>query len=391
MARKRISEFRAKTLLSQALNIHYSGIRIHADNQLPALTDTNPDKVYAVKVDQGVKGRFKKGLVLLNQPASQIPEAIEQLSIKGYTDFIAEPMSPHDPLQERYLALERTRDGITCAYSQHGGIDIETQKHTVQTWILEKNVFTETATRTGISEAYIERLYTAFNDYYLSFLEINPFIIQNNSINILDAAVEVDSTAEFFVNDAWSEEDFTDSGNKQRTVEERNVQQLAAKSQAAFSLEVLNPNGSIFMMLSGGGASIVLADEVYNQGYGKQLANYGEYSGNPNAEETYLYATQVLSLLLKSSAEKKVLIIAGGVANFTDVRVTFTGLIHAMEKLAKELQHQGVKIYVRRGGPYQEEGLQRMQEFLQKEHLLGIVSGPDMVLTDIVTHAIKAL
>src|SRR5206468_4255377 len=137
----------------------------------------------------------------------------------------------------------------------------------------------------------------------------------------LDVAAEVDSAGEFFVHNAWNEEDFRSGQPKKRTDEEVAVTQLAAKSQAAFSLEVLNPNGSISMLLSGGGASIVLADEVYNQGYGKELANYGEYSGNPNAEETYLYTKAVLRLLLQSKAKKKVLIIAGGVANFTDVRI----------------------------------------------------------------------
>jgi ATP citrate (pro-S)-lyase len=142
-------------------------------------------------------------------------------------------------------------------------------------------------------------------------------------------------------------------------------------------------------MLSGGGASIVLADEVHNQGYGKELANYGEYSGNPNAEETYIYAKNLLSLLLKSAAKKKVLIIAGGVANFTDVRITFIGLIKALDEMKTQLQQQDIKVFVRRGGPYQEEGLANMKTFLEKERLLGTISGPEMVLTEVVTMAIQ--
>lgn len=85
------------------------------------------------------------------------------------------------------------------------------------------------------------------------------------------------------------------------------------------------------------------------------------------------------------------LIIAGGVANFTDVRVTFNGLIKALNEVKNELHALGVKIFVRRGGPYQEEGLAKMKEFLEKEQLLGIVSGPEMVLTEIVTKAIEGL
>jgi len=139
------------------------------------------------------------------------------------------------------------------------------------------------------------------------------------------------------------------------------------------------------------GASIVLADEVSNLDYGKLLANYGEFSGNPSAEESYLYTKNVLKLLLKSSADKKVLIIAGGVANFTDVRITFNGLIKALTEMSGYLQKQKIKVFVRRGGPHQNEGLEAMRAFLEKEQLLGVVAGPEMVLTNIVTEAITEL
>ena len=391
MARKRISEFRAKTLLSLALDLRYNGISISSDNPLPGIIQADPDKRYVVKVDQGIKGRFKKGLVALDQSISTIPDAVQQLTDKGFTRFIAEPMTVHDQSHERYLALEQTREGIQLTYSQHGGINIESHQDKLQTWLIDMPTLPIIAHQIGLPEQLLEKLVHTFTKNFFSFVEINPFVFHNGTMYILDAAVEVDSTATFFVNDAWTEEDFTDAGSKKKTPEEIAVNTLAAKSQAAFSLEVLNPNGSIFMMLSGGGASIVLADEVNNQGYGNQLANYGEYSGNPNAEETYLYARSVLSLLIKSSAPKKVLIIAGGVANFTDVRVTFNGLIKALHEMQKELQSNGIKVFVRRGGPYQEEGLQSMHDFLQKINLLGIVSGPDMVLTEIVTKAIQTL
>ena len=174
-----------------------------------------------------------------------------------------------------------------------------------------------------------------------------------------------------------------------KTDEEKAVEELSDKSQASFRLAVLNPNGSIFMLLSGGGASIVLADEVYNQGKGKELANYGEYSGNPNAEETYLYTKQILRLLLSSQAKRKALIIAGGVANFTDIRVTFKGIIQALDEVKNELKAQGVKVFVRRGGPYQEEGLATMKTYLEKEDLLGTLAGPEMMLTDVVSQGLK--
>jgi ATP-citrate lyase beta-subunit len=190
------------------------------------------------------------------------------------------------------------------------------------------------------------------------------------------------------VHGAWSKEDYTDGSRADKTQEEKNIEALAEGSPASLKLTVFNPQGEIFLLLSGGGASIALADEVYNRGYGKELANYGEYSGNPNDEETYTYTRNVLSLLLKSTAGKKVLIIAGGVANFTDIRKTFKGVIKALNEVADTLREQHVKVYVRRGGPYQKEGLSAMKVFLEKEGLYGYVAGPEMICTNIVKEAL---
>jgi hypothetical protein len=48
-----------------------------------------------------------------------------------------------------------------------------------------------------------------------------------------------------------------------------------------------------------------------------------------------------------------------------------------------------VKVFVRRGGPHQEEGLQIMKEFLESSGLLGEIHGPELVLTDIVAPALR--
>jgi ATP-citrate lyase beta-subunit len=123
-------------------------------------------------------------------------------------------------------------------------------------------------------------------------------------LQILDSAVEVDDVAAFFV-DNWQASDLRRHSEHPLTHEEQIVEELDANSPASLKLTILEPNGSIFLLLSGGGASVVVADEIYNQGYGKQLANYGEYSGNPNSEETYIYTKALLSLLLKSTAPEQ--------------------------------------------------------------------------------------
>ena len=145
------------------------------------------------------------------------------------------------------------------------------------------------------------------------------------------------------------------------------------------------------MLLSGGGASIVLADEVYNLGFGKQIANYGEYSGNPNAQEVYIYTKNILELLLKSSSAKKVLLIGGGVANFTNISTTFKGIIEALDEKKGDLLRQQVKVFVRRGGPHQQEGLALMEKFLKENKLYGFVGDQRITLPDVVNMAVENL
>lgn len=389
MARKRISEYKAKLLLFEALGLPYQGIQV-TTSEFSSFNTLDKTKTYVVKVDQGVKKRFKQGLIHLDIASERLSEAVKDLREKGYSQFLIEPFYKHEVEDERYLALERVREGIAVYASNKGGVDIEDQQNFVKQFIIPKDTSLEVAQYIGVDAKLIEKIIQVMDKLHISFLEINPLVVRKNNLLFLDLAVEVDSAGAFFVKDAWSEKDFRDS-MAQNTAEEAAVEELSNKSQASFRLVILSPHGSIFMLLSGGGASIVLADEVYNQGFGKELANYGEYSGNPSAEETYLYTKQLLRLLLKSKARKKILIIAGGVANFTDIRITFRGVIQALDEVKGELQKQNVKVYVRRGGPYQEEGLAMMKSFLAKEKLLGDVYGPEMVLTDIVKEALQSL
>ncbi len=391
MARKKISEFTAKSLLFSRLGIPYTGVSlIGTDTVTPSNFDK--DKLYVVKVDEGVKGRMKKGLVSLKVPATEIRNKIQELSEKGYHRFLVEEFIPHEAFQEKYFSLERTREGITMYYSDKGGIDIESNQQTVQKTILDKSTTESVTSFLGLSLTAFQKIITVFNELYFSFLEVNPLVITEDAIYFLDLAVEVDSSAEFFVKDGWTALDFVgDELFGQKTEEEKNIIALKAKSQAAFKLDMLNPQGSIWMLLSGGGASIVLADEAYNQGRGTDVANYGEYSGNPNQEETYIYTKNILKLLLKSPAPKKVLIIGGGVANFTDIKTTFGGVIRALDEVKDDLAKQHVKVFVRRGGPNQEAGLHAMKIFLQNAQILGGVWDPSLVLSDVITKAKEEL
>lgn len=346
-------------------------------------------KSYVLKVDQAEKRRFKKGLVLLEITKQALTESLTGLKRKGYEHFIVEPYAKHKQSEERYLSINYDKEDYYLSYSSIGGVDIEANPDSVKMVRLDSDTdWTQLASDTGFSSEQLQTLLKAFQVNHFTFLEINPYTVTSGSLHLLDAAVEVDDAGMFFV-DVWGSDDLRVPASTKKAPAEETVARLDEKSPASFNLSALNRNGSIFLLLSGGGASVVVADEIHNHGFGNEIANYGEYSGNPTEYETYVYACALLDLLLESKANKKVLFIGGAVANFTDIANTFSGIIRAVDEHADGMKKQGVRVFVRRGGPRQEIGLKRIRDALETHGLLGDVYDPHTSINQAVDSLIK--
>ncbi|KAG1808986.1 uncharacterized protein BJ212DRAFT_1484839 [Suillus subaureus] len=125
---------------------------------------------------------------------------------------------------------------------------------------------------------------------------------------------------------------------------------------ASLKLTVLNPTSRVWAMVAGGGVSIVYSDAITAAGFTHELANDGECSGAPSEGQTFEYAKTI--------------------------PVTFKGTIHTLTSCKSQLIAHNANIYVRRGGPNWQEGLNAM-------HLLGEslgipirVSGPGTHITE---------
>ncbi len=373
MARVKLSEYRAKSLL---IPEGYKGASLHQADLEQDLERLDATTSYIIKVDQGIKKRGKQGLIRLNITKSDAKSAVDELAAKGFQRFIAEPMVTHDDSEEQYVSFERTRDGITIMHSLHGGVHVEEYLDSIESY---------TPDTVPLPRAFVDHIVRVMNDEQLAFIEINPLLIQGDEIILLDAAVLADSAGQHLVH--WSSEDIVEA--TVQSPSEKTIATIDENSAAAFSFKILNPDGALWLLLSGGGASITIADEASNLGKAHLIGNYGEYSGGPTAEETYLYTKAVLEQALASTAPRKALVIAGGVANFTDVKKTFTGLIQAFEESIDQLRSQGFKVYVRRGGPHESEGLALMKEFLEKNSILGSVHGSGTILTDVIHESLE--
>merc|ERR1719500_1114158 len=142
-------------------------------------------------------------------------------------------------------------------------------------------------------------------------------------------------------------------------------------------------------MVAGGGASVIYSDTICALGGSTELANYGEYSGAPSEQQTYDYAKTILSLMTKERhAEGKVLIVGGGIANFTNVAATFKGIVKALEEYQVKLREHDIRIFVRRAGPNYQEGLRVMRDVGKNLGIPLHVFGPETHMTAIVGMAL---
>lgn len=82
------------------------------------------------------------------------------------------------------------------------------------------------------------------------------------------------------------------------------------------------------------------------------------------------------------------LIIGGGIANFTNVATTFRGIVKALAEYKEQLKSVDASIFVRRGGPNYQEGLRMMHEAGSHLELPLHVFGPDSHMTAIVSYAL---
>jgi ATP citrate (pro-S)-lyase len=388
-------------------------------NQYPWLTTEK----LVVKPDQLIKRRGKNKLILVGANYEQAKSWIEEksnapitvhgkFSVEGkasdkgtvglLTNFIIEPMVPHKDSDECYLAIMSTKDGDSILFYHRGGVnvgDVDSKAARLEAPIgtfptaveieksLLKNVSVE---RKNNIASFIEALFKFYADLNFTYLEMNPIVVTNDSVIPLDLAAKLDSTAEFESGEKWGNIEFPVPFGRTLTKEEAYIEDLDSKTGASLKLTVINPEGRVWTMVAGGGASVIYADTITDLGYINELANYGEYSGDPSEEFTYLYAKTILDLMVrKPNPRGKYLLIGGGIANFTDIAATFKGIIKALKEYKKQLQENKVKIYVRRGGPNYQEGLSQMRA-LSKE--LGVpieVYGPETHMTKIVCMALK--
>ncbi|KAI6784297.1 ATP-citrate synthase subunit-like protein [Emericellopsis cladophorae] len=406
----------------------------------------HPDAKFVAKPDQLIKRRGKSGLLALNKPWAEAKAWIAERARKEQqvehvsgllTQFLVEPFVPHPQDTEYYININSVRDGDWILFTHEGGVDVGDVDEKAEKLLIPVDLAefpsNEEIASTLLSKVpkgvhnvlvdFITRLYAVYVDCQFTYLEINPLVVIPNEdktsaeVHFLDLAAKLDQTADFECGVKWAiarspaalgltnvapatgEKVNIDAGppiefpapfGRELTKEEAYIADLDAKTGASLKLTVLNPNGRVWTLVAGGGASVVYADAIASAGFADELANYGEYSGAPTESQTYHYARTVLDLMLRApmSDKGKVLFIGGGIANFTNVASTFKGVIRALRDFATQLNEHNVQIWVRRAGPNYQEGLKNIKAATQELGINAKVFGPDMHVSGIVPLAL---
>ncbi|CAH8600891.1 unnamed protein product [Schistosoma intercalatum] len=378
--------------------------------------------------------------------------------------FLIEPFVPHEQQEEYYLCMYTQRNSNVILFHHAGGVDVGEVDSKAKRFevsvedimksgsgmkagcsadqLLQSSLLSgvKCSKRARMLADFIVELHSVFDKLYFTYLEINPLVIckwnmntnklndcngssyhiindnelqdGDNDINeqlyihILDVAAKLDQCAEhlFASSLEWSVNGemlkFPFGFGKTETKEEAYIAKLDARTGASLKLTILNPNGRIWTMSAGGGASVIYADTVCelaekvkaaggtSQGV-KDLANYGEYSGAPSEELTYEYSKTILTLMTTGELhpDGKVLLIGGGIANFTNIAATFKGIVRALTEFKEQLKRHNIRIFVRRAGPNYQEGLRVMRELGHTIDIPIYVFGPETHMTAIVSMA----
>jgi len=348
-----------------------------------------------VKAHEALGSRFKLGLVKVGLDLKGAEAATKemigrQVGSITVSQVIVSEMISHK--EEYYCAVKSTREGTDILVANCGGIEVESNWDRVKRLAVEvgqqpsEEALERLAKDAGFTGSLLKKMaefagkmFTCFDSEDAQYLEVNPVVVREHEHDLiaLDAVTLLDGDAKFRHPD-WN---FAFAAEFGRAYSKHEMEVMAVDSKIKGSVKFIEiPGGDTAMLPAGGGASVYYSDAVVARG-GK-LANYAEYSGDPPD-----WAVEVLTDKVCSLPGIKNIIVGGAIANFTDVKKTFGGIINGFRKAKSEGKLKDVKIWVRRGGPREKEGLDAMRA-LKDEGFDINVFDRNTPLTDIVDKAL---
>lgn len=280
--------------------------------------------------------------------------------------------------EEHYLSIvyDTNKKQPVLIYSRDGGMDIEDvgEEKIIKQWIDIRSESIESEI------PFANELWKIFLKEDTRLVEINPLVKTTGGEWIAaDAKIAIDDDA-FFRHSAekmrgvvdWETlEPRTMMGRlpTEREIEAKKIDEGEAYYRGTAG-KYIEMDGDIALILNGGGASIANMDAIIAEGL--KPANYTEYSGNPPREKV-----QALAKVVLSKPGVRGLWMCGVVANFTNMKETFLGVIDVLDELRPTYP-----IVVRRDGPESAEAIRLVQECAARNHLNLKIFNKDMGMSE---------
>jgi len=140
-------------------------------------------------------------------------------------------------------------------------------------------------------------------------------------------------------------------GNREKTQREKRANKIDEEDHRGVAGKTfLDLDGDIGILASGGGASLTLMDALLS--FGGKPANFTEYSGNPPREKV-----EKLTRIVLDHPGLSGLLVAGVIANFTDIYETVRGILDVLLEMKPDFP-----IVVRRAGLRDKEAKEAIME-----------------------------
>lgn len=262
--------------------------------------------------------------------------------------------------EEHYVSVtyDTNRRQPMLIYSAAGGVDIEDVPVEKITRI-NLDIRNDQLPEAQASWDWAQKLYAVFKAEDARVAEINPLVkTVSGEWVAADAKIALDDDA-FYRHKEWETLEPRTMLGRAPTEREVAVKKIdeGENYYRGTAGKYIEMDGDIGLILNGGGASIANMDALL--AVGLEPANYTEYSGNPPREKVYQLAKIVLA-----KPGLRGLWMCGVVANFTNIKDTFMGIVDALDEVKPQYP-----IVVRRDGPESAEAKQLIMECAERNHL----------------------
>ncbi len=323
-------------------------------------------------------GRMKAGGVRFAESTAQVEKAADEilkLEIAG-SNPIGILVEKRAYVEKEYY-LAATYDGGAkkpiVMMSDMGGIDVEEvadeyPEHIVRRHISALLPFSDFQSREIVSSLGFEGrdlrsisrilsgLTQAFLSYDLTLAEINPLgRLTDGSFACLDAHVEMEDEAKQRQEALLAELGVDPERTTKRPSElERKAAEIDASDHRGVAGRMVEFDGSLGLIIGGGGASLTAFDAVRR--HGGKPANYCEIGGNPSVNKV----CQLTKLLLAKPNIEKIAVIMN-VVNNTRVDIVARGVIKGVVDMGFKPSEK-IAIF-RIPGAWEEEGFKILSKY----------------------------